>query len=157
MKDHFEIEHNDGHNMLYCLDRKLEILVTERLDIPKYPAHFLLVFATIKFKNHPQVNHLENDVVVCFGVCEFDEIDYEPYFKHLLVMNAVNEYIAREWCLAPDELTYSPAYQKAFIDSTSLEPAKMTPELRGYMSRDFAEEPLDFFEWKQKHLQPFLN
>jgi hypothetical protein len=38
-----------------------------------------------------------------------------------------------------------------------LDPSKMTPELSAYLRRDPAEEPMDFFEWKQKHLQPFLN
>jgi hypothetical protein len=158
MKETFEIEHKKGHNVLYCRNRNLEILVIERLDFPKYPDHFLLVFAAINWKNHPQVSRInKEDVVVCFGICPFEEIKYEPYFNHLLVTNAVNEYMAKEWCLAPDEISYSPAYQKAFIDSMTLDPEKMTPELQAYMRRDRSEEPMGFFDWKEKHLKAFLN
>ena len=143
--------------MLYCRKRNLEVLVTERFDIPVYPEHFLLVIAKIQWKNHPKVSRLEKDVIICFGVCEFSQIRYEPYFNHLLVSNAVMDYIAREWSLAPDEITYSPAYQHAFIDSLNVDHSKMSPELQAYMSRDRSEEQLDFFDWKEKYLKPFLN
>ncbi|MDT3401021.1 hypothetical protein [Mucilaginibacter terrae] len=157
MQEEFEIQDRDGHHMVYCRKRNLEILVTERFDIPAYPEHFQLVFARIDWQNHPPVRHLKDDVIVCFGVCDYDQIEYEPYFKHLLVSNAIGEYMAQQWCLAADELIYSPAYQKNFIDSMSLDPDQMTPELLAYVSRDPAEEPLDFYTWKEKYLKPFLN
>ncbi|WP_345951288.1 hypothetical protein ABDD95_07610 [Mucilaginibacter sp. PAMB04274] len=157
MKEVFDIEHLDGHNLLSARNRNLEIFVTERLDIPAYPDHLPLVFAVIKWKNHPQVQHFKDDVVVCFGICPFNDIDYEPFFRHQLVSNAISEYMAKEWCLTADEIIYSPAYKKDFIESRSLDFNEMTPELLGYMTRDVSEEALDFFDWKEKHLKPLLN
>jgi hypothetical protein len=39
----------------------------------------------------------------------------------------------------------------------SLDPEKMTPQLRGYMSRHPSEEPLDFFTWKERHWDCLIN
>lgn len=95
--------------------------------------------------------------VLCFGVCAFEQIEYEPFFKYMLVSNAISDYMAREWKVTADELIYSDAYQKAFFEHRSLDLDKMTPELLCYMHREPADAELDFYSWKEKRLQPFLN
>jgi hypothetical protein len=156
MEEVFEIENRGNHKMLYCRKRNLQIIVTERLDIPEHPADMRLIFGIIRKKNHLLLRFAK-DIVLCFGVLQDDKIDYEPYFQNMLITNAVNYYVAQEWRVSLSEVSYSRGYQARFIDTMSLDPEKMTPELRGYMSRDPSEESLDFLEWKEKHLQPFLN
>jgi hypothetical protein len=145
--EQYLIEDKDGHRYIFCHKRKLEILVID-------PEHFIMAFGRLKKTTHPE---FANDVIICFCLYKPDLIEYEPYFRHLLITNALNEYVAKEWHCDFDEVTYSPAYQEKFIDTMSLDPKKMTPELIGYMARDISEEPLDFFQWKEKHLKPFLN
>ena len=149
MEEDFEIEDNGGFKLLYCRKRKLEILVTERYDIPVYPDHFIMVFVTNKIPAEGKA--IAKEFVVCFAAMDYNKIDYEPYFRHLLVTNAIHYYMMEEWHVKPGEITYSPAYKKTFMDTMSLDPKKMTPQLRGYMSRDPAEEALDFLTWKKKH------
>jgi hypothetical protein len=156
MAEVFEIEDKGNYQLVYCRKRKLELMVTERFDIPEHPKEMVIVFGTIKRGSHPQMK-MPNDLIICFGIPEYDKIEYEPYFRHLLITNAITYYVNQEWHVNFDKVTYSKAYQENFIDTMSLEPEKMSPELRGYMSRDISEEPLDFFEWKEKHLKPLLN
>ena len=153
--EQFEIVDKGNHKMLYCHKRKLVIVVTERFDIPKYPDHFELVFGLIK-KRKLAGGPMPHDIVTCFGVAD-DELDYEPYFRHNLITNAVNYYVSMEWHVPFDEITYSPAYQAKFIDSRSLDPAKMTPALKGYRKRDKLLEPLEFDEWKEQYWDKNVN
>jgi hypothetical protein len=159
MNDIYEIEAHDGYEMITCAKRKLQIQVIHTDHIPEnMPEHAHIAFATLfpGIKALGQV--LEQEILTAFCILEPDQIEFEPYFVHpVLIMNAIHDYFGRIFKCAFDKIEYSPAYQRRCIDTMSLEPDKMSLELRGYMSRDLSEEPLDFFEWKQKHLQPILN
>lgn len=159
MKDIYEIEEHEGYEMITCAKRKLQIQVihTERVA-ENLPDDASIAFATVFPGVKPLGNKLDIEVLTAFCIIEPELIDFEPYFVHpVSIMNAIHDYFGRIFKCAFDKIEFSPAYQRSFIDTMSLEPEKMSFELRGYMSRGISEELLDFFQWKEKHLQPLLN
>jgi len=155
--EEFVITHHEKFDLLICPKRGLEIQVIHTAKIPEsVPDWCLLAYGRYKTGPHP-VNPIDVEFITAFGVQNPELIEYEPYFRHQLISYAIDYWAYHEFGRQFDEVTYSSGYQKMFIDSMSLEPGKMTPELILYCSRDISEEPLGFYEWKAKHLPVLLN
>ena len=153
----FIITHHENYDLLTCPKRKLEIQVIHTEKVPEsVPDWCLLAYGRYLTGPHP-VNPMDVEFITGFGIVNPEKIEYEPYFKHQLIRYAIDYWAFHEFKRQFDEVTYSVGYQKAFIDSMSLDPTKMTPELIMYCSRDISEEPLDFYTWKAKRLTVLLN
>lgn len=160
MRDTYEFTDQGQYEEITCPKRGLKIQLIHTDHIPdELPEDALIAFGILNpGKKGLAEFEVKQKMINAFCILDPDAIDFEPYFIHpVLISNAIHDWYGRELKCAPDEIVYSPGYQQRFIDTMSLEPGKMSPELQAYMSRDPSEEPLDFFEWKEKHLKPFLN
>ena len=155
--EEFVITHHEKYDLLTCPKRGLEIQVIHTKEIPEtVPDWCLLAYGRYQTGPHP-VNPIDIAFITAFGVQNSENIAYEPYFRHQLISYAIDYWAYHEFKREFNEITFSDGYQKMFIDSMSLDPAKMTPELILYCSRDISEESLDFYTWKAKHLNVLLN
>lgn len=157
IEEYIIVEH-DQFEMLTCANRNLEIQIIHTDKVPEsLPEDALVVFGIFKTQKDGGVLDVTQTLISAFCILKPEAIRYEKYFRHDLILNAVNYWSMHEMGHPFDEIAYSPGYTKTFIDSRSLNPKDMSAELIAYCSRDVSEEPLDFYEWREKHLAAWLN
>lgn len=156
--EEYVIQGQDQFEMLTCAKRKLEIQIIHTDKVPEsLPPEALIVFGIFRTLKEGGVLDVTQTLISAFCILNPEKIQYEKYFRHDLILNAVNYWSMHEMGHRFDEISYSPGYTSTFIDSRSLDPKDMSAELIGYCSRDISEEPLDFYEWREKHLAALLN
>lgn len=156
--EEYVIKDHDQFEMLTCAKLSLEIQIIHTDKIPEsLPDEALVVFGVFRTPKEGCVLDITQTLISAFCILNPDAILYEKYFRHDLILNAVNYWSIHEMGHRFDAVSYSPGYTRMFIDSRSLDPKDMSTELIGYCSRDISEEPLDFYQWREKRLEALLN